>query len=83
MQDGERELTYGEKMAGVNFNPSAIPVVDDVKKSAARFIDDIVGDTYDLQSVATPEQKLMLEQAVMLALQAQMLTVKAITYRHK
>jgi hypothetical protein len=82
MQNSERELTYGEKMAGISFNPSAIPEVDDVKRSAARFIDDIVNGT-DLEGIATPEQRLMLEQAAMLALQAQMLTVKAITYRHK
>ena len=33
------ELTPGQKAAGVNFNPSNLPMVDDLKNMAAEFID--------------------------------------------
>lgn len=75
---GRRPYTIGEKLAGVSFNPSKSPSVDEVKYSAAAFIDRI--DEAQHRQETERIQDALFEQAKLLALQAQMLAVKAITW---
>jgi hypothetical protein len=43
MAENEQELTYGGKAVGLTFNPSQNSEVDEIKKSAANFIDTVCG----------------------------------------
>lgn len=79
MEENQRELTSGEQLAGITFNPGGSPSVDDVKFTAAQFIDSIYAaqkrfDYFDDIQIE------MFNQAKIRALEAQMLAVKAITW---
>ena len=76
---GRRPQTFGEKMAGVSFNPSKSPSVDEVKHSAAAFIDRIE-EAQHRMDLMDATQHALFEQSKILALQAQMMAVKAITW---
>lgn len=79
-QAGEaRKLTFGERLAGVTFNPSKSPSVDEVKHGAAAFMDRIDEAQHRMTEMESI-QHVMFEQSKILALQAQMLAVKAITW---
>lgn len=74
-----RELTWGEKACGVNFNPSNEPKVDRIKAEFAAAIDTL----YNLRDAAhDAEVTRMLSVAITEAQTAQMWAVKAITWRY-
>ena len=74
----DREMTYGEKAVGLNFNPSGDSGVTTIKKYYAQIIDDmnsLRSGTEDL------EAKRLYSIAITEAQTAQMWAVKAITYK--
>lgn len=72
-----RELTYGEDLVGLDFNPSHNTEVHEIKVRHAKTIDEL----HELATAATSETKKMLaEDAIKLELAAQMAAVKAVTY---
>jgi hypothetical protein len=72
------ELTFGQKAAGVSFNPSKIPLVDDIKNKTAELIDLIH------QARAEPtidgEAKRYYSKAIFYIEDGQMNAVKAATW---
>lgn len=71
-----KQLTYGQKMVGVSFNPSALPEVDRVKQLAAELID--IAESYH----SNPKGKIQLiELAINQVILAQMAVVKLITFK--
>lgn len=78
----QRELTYGEKMVGLTFNPSNNPAVQLCKEQFAAIIDGLHGyrSNIDQASEHTPHQVKFIESAIDKAITAQMAAVKAITY---
>ena len=72
-----RELTFGEKAVGLNFNPGQNPAVHRAKQNAAFCIDQL----NDLRNETTdPEVNLMCSTAITYYQTAQMWVVKAITW---
>lgn len=73
------ELTPGQKAAGVNFNPSKDPLVDDLKDMAAEFI-----DTCDINSTAAGGfgKPYYYNKAIAKMEDGQMNAVKAATWQH-
>ncbi|WP_260282484.1 hypothetical protein [Proteus terrae] len=70
--------TLGQKLVGVSFNPSENIIVDAVKQNAADTIDLI----QDSMQKATSEEALMIHsEAMRRIMDAQMWTVKAITWK--
>ena len=77
-ETNSRELTYGEKAVGLNFNPSSDSAVNTTKKYFAQ----IIGDMNSLRSgTENPEAKRLYSIAITEAQTAQMWAVKAITYK--
>lgn len=75
----KRELSYGEKLAGVDFNPSENMNVATIKQISARFIDTL----HNLrESTDNGELKRMYAAAITDAQKAQMLAVKAATWKY-
>lgn len=74
-----RELTFGEKAVGLNFNPSTFPEVDQCKRTFAAAIDQM----NDLRNDAavSQEAKRIASVAITELQTAQMWAVKAITWR--
>jgi hypothetical protein len=78
MEDtAKRELTFGEKAVGINFNPSNDVPVQQIKERAAALI-----DTMNDYRNATEdgEVKRMLSVAITETQTAQMWAVKAVTW---
>lgn len=73
-----KELTFGQKAAGVTFNPSGKMEVDNIKQAAATFID-MVHEVREASS--DPEVKRMASVAITEAQTAQMWAVKAATWQ--
>ena len=83
-QELEIKQTYGERLAGVSFNPSASGDVDNVKQAAAIFMDAIhdAAGAKDQQSAETSKlENNIWQSATVRALEAQMLAVKGITWK--
>jgi hypothetical protein len=79
MSEQTRELTFGEKAAGVTFNPGGHPDVDSVKSKFAIIIDEL----NSLRLAATSgEAKRYYSKAISHAEDAQMNAVKAITWQY-
>ncbi len=82
MQDNNatsRALTFGEKAAGITFNPGNNPEVDHIKRMVADFID----LCNDARANATdPEKSNYYSKAINEMEKAQMLAVKAATWSH-
>ena len=74
----ERELTYGEKIAGVDFNPGGDEQVNITKRSFAAIIDQL--DELRAKS-ENSEVKRMYSAAITDVQKAQMMAVKAITWK--
>jgi hypothetical protein len=73
----DRELTRGEQMVGLSFNPSGNADVNKIKVLYAEIIDlmwTMRGRTVDSDTMA--------DVAIQSAITAQMWAVKAITYNH-
>ena len=73
----DRELTYGEKAVGLNFNPSNDPVVQSIKTRYAKAIDEL---DYLRSHSEDGEQKRLLSIAITETQAAQMWAVKAATW---
>ncbi len=74
----ERELTFGEKAVGLNFNPSNDPKVQEMKVAYAKIIDTL----NDLRNGSeSQEQKRHCSIGITDAETAQMRAVKAITWK--
>lgn len=75
--ENQRELTFGEKAVGLNFNPSDNKKVQEIKEQAAAFIN----ICNDLRNEATDNEiKRMSAVAITEAQTAQMWAVKAATW---
>ena len=75
----KRELTFGEKVVGMDFNPSGNKAVDELKKLNARAIDLLVAN-HDNRSM-TKIHQVILDEAIISILRAQMMAVKSITFK--
>lgn len=74
----ERELTFGEKAAGITFNPSNNPEVDVIKGLYAQIIDQL----NVARSQSTGEKARYYSKAISQAEDSQMNAVKAATWRY-
>jgi hypothetical protein len=73
-----RELTHGEKAAGVTFNPGGNPLADSIKRKFAAIIDEL----NDERSKVKGEAARYYSKAISYAEDAQMNAVKAATWQH-
>lgn len=78
MDNTQRELTFGEKAAGVSFNPSKDPRVDELKKISAQFID----LCNDLRTNTKGDAGRYYSKAISHMEDAQMNAVKAATWQY-
>ena len=78
MENGQREMTYGEKAVGLTFNPSGDVKVQEVKELYAKIIDICVNLTTPDRGAESTE---IAYEAIRTAQTAQMWAVKAITYK--
>lgn len=74
------ELSYGGKIAGVEFNPSGDDVVARIKADSANNID-FLNDLR--QKASSGEAKRMYSDAISDLQKAQMMAVKAATWRYE
>jgi hypothetical protein len=72
------ELTFGQKVVGVNFNPLGNVVVDELKNLNARAIDLLISN-HEPRGMTKIHQSI-LDEAIMSILRAQMMAVKSITF---
>jgi hypothetical protein len=77
IDETERQPTYGERAAGVSFNPSNNPAVDSIKRKCADLIDEIDG----LRNSHDSEVRRMASTAITEIQSGQMWAVKAVTWR--
>jgi hypothetical protein len=73
----QRELTFGEKLVGLNFNPSTNSKVDEVKKLFAKAADILNEENISRESSQFSQR--IFSHAVMEILNAQMNSVKFLT----
>jgi len=73
-----RELTFGEKAVGINFNPGGHPEVEACKKSCADLIDSL-NDARN--KTDNGDVKRMFSEAITNIQTGQMWAVKAITWK--
>lgn len=78
MENQNRVLTFGEKAAGVTFNPGNNPNVDSIKAKAAALIDEF----NDLRKGVSGEAARYYSKAISHLEDAQMNAVKAATWQH-
>lgn len=72
------ELTRGEKLVGLTFNPSGDDEVATAKRACAYLID--IMDKHLIDNPSS-DKKIIIEHAITEVINAQMNVVKAITYR--
>jgi len=78
-----KELSFGEKLASTTFNPSNDGDVDKVKQTGAVFMNSIESAwTEACANPMSPIRVAIWDQAKVRALEAQMLAVKAITWKY-
>lgn len=80
----DRGLSYGERYVGISFNPNNLPNVDSIKASCAKVIDDIMNERSKIEypkKSGEGEKVEWLDAAKVKILEAQMLVVKAITFK--
>jgi len=74
----KRKLTFWEELVWLSFNPGWMQEVNDIKEAMAKLIDMVA-----IYAEWTSNQKMMLaERATTLLIEAQMMCVKVITYKH-
>ena len=76
----QKSLTFGEKAAGVSFNPSKDPAVDSIKGKFAAVIDEMNAAR---DAATSSGAKRYYSKAISYAEDAQMNAVKAITWAHE
>jgi len=81
MKMEEKELTFGEKLVGITFNPSGDEKVNRVKELCAELADLIYQD-YDNREEVTDFYDYLYEHAVGEILNAQMNAVKVLTFKY-
>jgi hypothetical protein len=74
----EQELTFGQQIIGVSFNPSSMPEVDTTKMMCAGLID-ALANSFDNQQIAPMHGKIV-DAAIIKIVEAQMMVVKALTF---
>jgi hypothetical protein len=77
----EKELTFGEKLVGLTFNPSGDEKVQRAKELCAELADLIYQD-YDNREEVTDFYDYLYEHAVGEILNAQMNAVKVLTFKY-
>ena len=77
----EKELTFGEKAVGLNFNPSNDPKVQEVKEYFARVIDVIHNLPVDPTPTFPSLRNIIITGAIIQCIRAQMEVVKALTWK--
>jgi len=75
-----RDLTFGEKLVGINFNPSADDKVAKAKRLCADLAD-LLNEHNESREKSQDSQRLF-SHAVGAILDAQMNTVKVLTFNH-
>jgi hypothetical protein len=73
----EREMTFGEKLVGLTFNPSGDPKVQRAKELCAELADLLHPES----RTTSPMKRLLYEHAVGEILNAQMNVVKVLTLK--
>lgn len=74
----DREMTFGEKAVGLDFNPSNSDAVSEVKAQFAALIDQI----NNLRTGSTGERARCASEAITGLQTAQMWAVKALTWKY-
>ena len=77
-----RELTFGEKLVGLNFNPSGDYKVNRAKKLCAELADLLYEDRYGGSGRGGELNALLYSQAIGEILNAQMNVVKVLTLKY-
>jgi flagellin-specific chaperone FliS len=77
----ERELTFGEKLVGITFNPSGDERINRAKELCAELADLLYQD-YDNREEVTDFYDYLYEHAVGEILNAQMNAVKVLTFKY-
>lgn len=77
----QRTLTFGEKLVGLSFNPSGDALVDVVKRSHADIIDHLEQERQDASDRGETLKAELFSKAIIDQLSAQMMAVKAITFK--
>lgn len=76
------ELTYGQKMVGLSFNPSGKDDVTRVKQLYAEIIDILNNDAIARNLNGQPDTAELFTYTKMQALSAQMIAVKQLTWKN-
>lgn len=74
-----REMTFGEKAVGLDFNPDGSDHVSEMKEAFAEIIDNL---NYLREATESQERKRLVSIAITEAQAAQMWAVKAITWKY-
>lgn len=74
----EKELTTGQKLCGVGFNPGGDETVAKIKQAFADVADAVIDAAYK----ASPQQAKMFDKVIDDIVTAQMWAVKSITWKH-
>lgn len=77
----EREMTFGEKLVGITFNPSADDKVAKAKKLCAELAD-LLHDNQEQQQYQTQLSNTLYNHAIGEVLNAQMNAVKVLTLKY-
>jgi hypothetical protein len=81
MEENQRELTFGEKLAGIDFNPSGNPKVQRAKELCAELAN-LIYDDYDNKEEVTDFYDYLYEHTVGEIVNAQMNVVKLLTFKY-
>lgn len=74
----EKELTIGQKLCGVGFNPGGDETVSKIKQAFA----DVADAVFEAATQASPQQAKMFDKVIDDLVTAQMWAVKSITWKH-
>lgn len=77
----QRELTFGERLVGINFNPSADDKVSRIKSICAELADIVNEEVMSNENRSALQAKL-LDHAICEILNAQMNAVKVVTLKY-
>jgi hypothetical protein len=78
-QETQRELTFGEQLVGLDFNPSGDPKVQRAKELCAELANLVKPE---MNATASPLKRLLSEHAIGEILNAQMNVVKVLTFKY-
>lgn len=81
MENLKEEMSFGEKLFGLDFNPSNDDKITKVKKLCAELAD-LIYDDYDSKEEVTDFYDYLYEHAIGEILNAQMNVVKLLTFKY-